>query len=103
MRALQIVVLGFCLVVGGCANNDPAVIEGGPSRSQALRAVLSNIAIVPAGTDTSNISLEAKNCTKLGASMVQCTIRLYSVARGWSEPTVGQFMRSGSDNWMFSF
>lgn len=103
MRALQMIVVGLALAIAGCANDDPTLVEGGPTRSQALQAVLGNMAIVPPGADTSNTSLQASDCTKVAGNMVQCTIKLYSATRGWSQPTTGHFMPSGGNTWMFSF
>lgn len=101
-RAAALVGLVF---LSGCSTSEAPLIAGGPTPSQAIDAMLANPRIIErdriAGVE-SRVRLEATDCARHPNGVVTCWVRLYSIGRGWSAPSMGRFAPS-ADQWSFDF
>lgn len=105
MRASLFLVFALALFLAACREPEARVIEGGPTMSEALGAVLGNARILPRDTNASdlhNVRLEASRCVLMPKGEVSCQVRLYSLGRGWSAVTPGRFVPSDA-GWRFVF
>jgi hypothetical protein len=105
MRASLFLVFALALCLAACREPEARVIDGGPTMSEALSAVLSNGRIVSrnvSDADLSNVRLEASRCVHMPRGEISCQVRLYSLGRGWSAPTPGRFV-PGDGGWSFVF
>ncbi|KKB80317.1 hypothetical protein VW35_07915 [Devosia soli] len=104
MRTLQVVaVLGFFTLLG-CSSEEPPLITGGPTVTQAIDAMLGNGRILQRDVTIrrDRVRLEATGCAKHPNGVVTCRVRLYSIDRGWSAPSMGRFTEAGGA-WIFDF
>lgn len=105
MRASHFLAIAVALCLASCRAPEARIIDGGPTISQALGAVLANPRIVSrtvAADDLANVRLETSRCVQMPRGEVSCQVRLYSLGRGWSAPTPGRFVPSGG-SWSFVF
>lgn len=88
-----------------CAAPEPPIIPGGPTTSEAIRALLDNPRILPpeaVASELRNVRLDATHCAMLPKGEVSCNVRIYTLGRGWSAVTPGRFIK-GDEGWIFSF
>ncbi|MCW5721199.1 MAG: hypothetical protein KIS86_08660 [Devosia sp.] len=105
MRTVFLVVAILAFGLAACATPEPPIIPGGPTTSEAIRAVLNNPRILPrdaVASELRNVRLDATHCSMLPRGEVSCHVRLYSLGRGWSAVTPGRFVK-GDQGWAFSF
>lgn len=104
MRALQVVLVAGMIGLAGCSSGEPVLIAGGPTASQAIDAMLGNARILERDVTIrkDRVRLEATGCAKHPNGTVTCRVRLYSIGRGWSAPSMGRFTET-SGAWSFDF
>jgi len=104
MRTLHVVALIGFFALCGCSSQEAPLIAGGPTPTQAIDAMLSNARIVNRDESVrrDRVRLEATGCAKHPNGVVTCRVRLYSIGRGWSAPSMGRFTDSGGQ-WSFDF
>jgi hypothetical protein len=96
--------IGLVLLVG-CSAGEAPLIPGGPTPSQAIKAMLSNSRILErerVSIVEDRVKLEASECAKHPYGVVTCRVRLYSIGRGWSAPSMGRFTEVDG-RWNFDF
>lgn len=82
-----------------------AVGRWGPTPTQAIDAMLSNARILErqrVAIVEDRVKLEATDCAKHPNGVVTCRVRLYSIGRGWSAPSMGRFTETDG-RWAFDF
>jgi len=97
-------VLGVAMLAA-CSSGEAPLVAGGPTPSQAIDAMLSNSRILGRGQGTiikERVKLDASDCAKHPNGVVTCRVRLYSIGRGWSTPSMGRFTEVNG-NWTFDF
>lgn len=97
-------VFGVVLLVG-CSAGEAPLIAGGPTPSQAIDAMLSNARILErqrVAIIEERVKLDATGCAKHPNGVVTCRVRLYSIGRGWSAPSMGRFTEVDG-RWTFDF
>jgi hypothetical protein len=104
MRTLYAVALAGILALSGCSSGEAPLIAGGPTPTQAIDAMLSNSRILERDVtiQRDRLRLEATGCAKHPNGVVTCRVRLYSIGRGWSAPSMGRFIDTGG-RWSFDF
>lgn len=105
MRAVYSCLAVLLLGLAACTRPEPPIISGGPTTSEAIRAVLNNPRILPqdaVASELRNVRLDATHCSVLPRGEVSCNVRLYSLGRGWSAVTPGRFVKE-DETWSFAF
>ena len=104
MQPLHAIALAGLIALAGCNSGEAPLITGGPTPTQAVDAILANHRIL--GRDRTiveeRVKLEATGCAKPPNGVVTCRIRLYSIGRGWSAPSMGRFSETNG-HWNFDF
>ena len=93
------------VALAGCSSGEAPLIDGGPTPTQAIDAMLSNPRILErqrVAIIEERVKLEATGCAKHPNGVVTCRVRLYSIGRGWSAPTMGRFTETNG-TWSFDF
>ena len=93
------------MMLAGCSAGETPLISGGPTPTQAIDAMLSNPRILErerASIVEERVKLEATGCAKHPNGVVTCRVRLYSIGRGWSAPSMGRFSQN-EGKWTFDF
>jgi hypothetical protein len=92
------------LVLAGCSTGEAPLIAGGPTPTQAVDAMLGNPRILERDRAIvrERIRLDATDCAKHPNGVVTCRVRLYSIGRGWSAPSLGRFTNVDG-RWTFDF
>lgn len=105
MQPLNVLVIAGLMVLAGCSSGEAPLIAGGPTPTQAIDAMLGNSRIVErqlVAIDKSRVKLDATECAKHPNGVVTCRVRLYSIGRGWSAPSMGRFTEADGE-WSFDF
>jgi hypothetical protein len=105
MRASVLFVIAFVFLLAACQSPEPRIIDGGPTTSEAIRAVLGNPRILPrnaVASELRNVRLDASRCVPMPRGEFSCQVRIYSLGRGWSAVTPGRFV-PGDGEWSFVF
>jgi hypothetical protein len=108
MPYLVLLMITVAVALGACSSEDGPIVAGGPTKQEAREAVLGNSSIWPAQAteeakqDVKTMRLETMHCTAPGPSYIQCDVRLYTKAMGWSAPTPATFSKAGG-RWSFYF
>lgn len=105
MQPLGILAIVGVLVLAGCSSGEAPLIAGGPTPTQAIDAMLSNARILERGRMSiieDRVKLDATECAKHPNGVVTCRVRLYSIGRGWSAPSMGRFTETDGE-WAFDF
>ncbi len=91
--------------LSGCSASEAPLVAGGPTPTQAIDAMLANPRILQrdrVAIVEDRVRLEATDCSKHPNGVVTCRVRLYSIGRGWSAPSMGRFTPEDGD-WSFEF
>lgn len=105
MQPLGMLAFVGALVLAGCSSGEAPLIAGGPTPTQAIDAMLSNARILErqrVAIVEDRVKLEATDCAKHPNGVVTCRVRLYSIGRGWSAPSMGRFTEMDG-HWTFDF
>lgn len=105
MQPLGLLAIVGVLVLAGCSSGEAPLVAGGPTPTQAIDAMLSNARILERQRMTiveDRVKLEATDCSKHPNGVVTCRVRLYSIGRGWSAPSMGRFTEQDG-RWAFDF
>lgn len=105
MRASVFLVIALMSLLSACQAPEPRIVHGGPTISEATRAVLGNPRILPRDAVVSelrNVRLDASRCVPMPRGEFSCQVRIYSLGRGWSAVTPGRFV-PGDGEWRFEF
>ncbi|KRA97451.1 hypothetical protein ASD83_09965 [Devosia sp. Root685] len=105
MQPLGMLAIVGALALAGCSSGEAPLIAGGPTPTQAIDAMLGNTRILESQSVVivrDRVKLDATDCAKHPNSVVTCRVRLYSIGRGWSAPSMGRFTETGGQ-WSFDF
>lgn len=105
MRPFGMLAFAGLMVLAGCSSGEAALIAGGPTPTQAIDAMLDNARILESQSAEivrDRVKLEATDCAKHPNGVVTCRVRLYSIGRGWSAPSMGRFTETDG-RWVFDF
>ncbi|MBO9587080.1 hypothetical protein [Devosia sp.] len=105
IRPLGMLAIVGVLALAGCSSGEAPLIAGGPTPTQAIDAMLSNARILErqrVAIVEDRVKLEATDCAKHPNGVVTCRVRLYSIGRGWSAPSMGRFTEMDG-HWTFDF
>lgn len=104
MRPLPAALCAGLLSLAGCSAGEQPLIAGGPTPTEAIDAMLDNIRILDLdqAINEDHVRLDATDCARHPNGVVTCRVRLYSLGRGWSAPSVGRFTKT-QDTWSFDF
>ena len=104
MQSLHAIALAGLIALAGCSAGEAPLIAGGPTPTQAVDAILTNHRILERDRTIveERVKLEATDCAKHPNGVVTCRIRLYSIGRGWSAPSMGRFSETDG-TWNFDF
>lgn len=104
MQPLHAIALAGLIALAGCSTGEAPLVAGGPTSTEAVDAILANTRILERDRSIveERVKLEATGCAKHPNGVVTCRIRLYSIGRGWSAPSMGRFTEVHGD-WNFDF
>lgn len=105
MRWLAVLAIVGLAALVGCSSGEAPLVAGGPTPTQAIDAMLSNSRILErerVAIVEDRVKLEATECAKHPNGVVTCRVRLYSIGRGWSAPSMGRFTETDG-RWTFDF
>lgn len=105
MRSLRFLAMAGVVLLGGCSSGEAPLIAGGPTPTQAIDAMLGNARILErerVAIVEERVKLDASDCAKHPNGVVTCRVRLYSIGRGWSAPSMGRFTEVDG-RWTFDF
>jgi len=105
MQPLRALALVGLMILAGCSAGEAPLIAGGPTPTQAIDAMLDNPRILERERATiieERVKLEATGCARHPNGVVTCRVRLYSIGRGWSAPSMGRFTET-EGSWAFDF
>lgn len=104
MQPFRALALAGLMALAGCSSGETPLISGGPTPTQAVDAILANTRILERDRTIveERVKLEATGCAKHPNGVVTCRIRLYSIGRGWSAPSMGRFTEA-QGAWSFDF
>lgn len=105
IRPLAMLAIVWVVALAGCSSGEAPLIAGGPTPTQAIDAMLSNARILErqrVAIVEDRVKLEATECAKHPNGVVTCRVRLYSIGRGWSAPSMGRFTEMDG-HWTFDF
>jgi hypothetical protein len=104
MARILFLAVAAVLVLAGCSTGEAPLIAGGPTPTQAVDAMLGNPRILERDRAIvrERIRLDATDCAKHPNGVVTCRVRLYSIGRGWSAPSLGRFTNVDG-RWTFDF
>ncbi|HWV21455.1 MAG TPA: hypothetical protein VN036_10535 [Devosia sp.] len=104
-KPLAVLAIAGAMMLAGCSSGEAPLVAGGPTPTQALDAMLNNARILErqrVAIVEDRVKLEATECAKHPNGVVTCRVRLYSIGRGWSAPSMGRFTEAGGQ-WTFDF
>lgn len=105
MRSMRFPAIAGLALLAGCSSGEAPLIAGGPTPSQAIDAMLDNARILQPGRVAiveERVKLDASDCASHPNGVVTCRVRLYSIGRGWSKPSMGRFTEVDG-RWTFDF
>lgn len=105
MRLIGCLAVIGVAMLAACSSGEAPLIAGGPTPSQAIDAMLSNSRILGRAQEAiikERVKLDASECARHPNGVVTCRVRLYSIGRGWSAPSMGRFTEVNG-RWTFDF
>jgi hypothetical protein len=105
MQLLWALAVVGTLAIAGCVGGEKPLVSGGPTPTQAISAILNNARIISrerAAAVGDKVRLDAMECAKHPNAVVTCRVRIYTIGRGWSAPSMGRFALVGG-KWVFDF